>query len=480
MTVLLEQIVDQKAKAMQLITTDKARDLGAMLEGYECPAILVSADYQILATNQNYREAFGEIELESLPRCYEVSHGYTKPCDQSGEDCPLGAAVASGHKERVLHIHQTPRGREHVDVEMLPIHDAAGELAYFVELLRPVPLASGDVSSQELVGSSPAFEKMLEKIARVGATDASVLLLGESGTGKELAARAIHMASTRSDKPMVTLECAGLSDSLFESELFGHVKGAFTGAHTNKRGLVEEANGGTLFLDELGDIPLGMQVKLLRLLETGTFRSVGSGEVKTSDFRLVCATHKDLRTMVRNGDFRKDLFYRINVFPVSIPSLADRLEDLPALSKAILTRFKGGEKYHLTDSAIRALSAYRFRGNIRELRNLLYRAIVLADTNVIDQRVVQLCLDEDLETEIEVIEPIGKNSLPTVIEKKNAHHAELNSKIEDKKAPLKTLKEQEEDYISAVLLKFDGDKKKAANALGLSERSLYRKLQNKK
>lgn len=327
---------------MQLIATNKVRDLGAMLEGYECPAILVSADYQILATNENYREAFGEIELDSVPRCYEVSHGYTKPCDQSGEDCPLGAAVASGHKERVLHIHQTPRGREHVDVEMLPIHDASGELAYFVELLRPVPLASGEVASQELVGSSAAFEKMLAKIARVGATDASVLLLGESGTGKELAARAIHMASTRSDKPMVTLECAGLSDSLFESELFGHVKGAFTGAHTNKKGLVEQANGGTLFLDELGDIPLGMQVKLLRLLETGTFRPVGSGEVKNSDFRLVCATHKDLRGMVNRGEFRNDLFYRINVFPISIPSLAERLEDLPALSKTILRRFKGG------------------------------------------------------------------------------------------------------------------------------------------
>ena len=373
---------------MQLIASNKARDLGAMLEGYECPAILVSADYEILATNQQYRDAFGEIEFDKTPRCFEVSHGYSKPCDQSGEDCPLGAAVASGHKERVLHIHQTPRGREHVDVEMLPIHNAEGDLAYFVELLRPVPLASGEVSTQELVGSSPSFEKMLEKIARVGATDASVLLLGESGTGKELAARAIHLASKRSAKPMVTLECAGLSDSLFESELFGHVKGAFTGAQNNKKGLVELAHGGTLFLDELGDIPLGMQVKLLRLLETGTFRPVGSGEVKTSNFRLICATHKNLLAMVNACEFRNDLFYRINVFPIAIPSLAERLSDLPVLSKAILSRFAGGDKYHLTNSAIRTLAAYRYRGNIRELRNLLYRAIVLADTNVIDSRVI--------------------------------------------------------------------------------------------
>ena len=462
---------------MQLIASNKARDLGAMLEGYECPAILVSADYEILATNQQYRDAFGEIEFANTPRCYEVSHGYSKPCDQSGEDCPLGAAVASGHKERVLHIHQTPRGREHVDVEMLPIHDAEGDLAYFVELLRPVPLASGEVSTQELVGSSPPFEKMLAKIARVGATDASVLLLGESGTGKELAARAIHMASKRSAKPMVTLECAGLSDSLFESELFGHVKGAFTGAQNNKKGLVELAHGGTLFLDELGDIPLGMQVKLLRLLETGTFRPVGSGEVKTSNFRLICATHKNLLAMVNEGGFRNDLFYRINVFPIAIPSLADRLDDLPALSKAILSRFAGGDKYHLTSSAIRTLAAYRFRGNIRELRNLLYRAIVLADTNVIDSRVIETCFEEDnLIAGSKGDQRLTGNDTPV----EAPHEGLLDELISSQQGgEWPSLKDLERRYIEAILAAQDGNKAAAAEALGVSERSLYRKLKGK-
>ena len=410
-----------------------------------------------------------------------MSHGYSKPGDQSGEDCPLGAAVASGHKERVLHIHQTPRGREHVDVEMLPIHDAEGDLAYFVELLRPVPLASGEVSTQELVGSSPPFEKMLAKIARVGATDASVLLLGESGTGKELAARAIHMASKHSAKPMVTLECAGLSDSLFESELFGHVKGAFTGAQNNKKGLVELAHGGTLFLDELGDIPLGMQVKLLRLLETGTFRPVGSGEVKTSNFRLICATHKNLLAMVNAGEFRNDLFYRINVFPIAIPSLAERLSDLPVLSKAILSRFAGGDKYHLTNSAIRTLAAYRFRGNIRELRNLLYRAIVLADTNVIDSRVIDMCFEEDnlikaskgdqlIDSDTTQGEPAG---VPTT--------ELLDALIPNQEATQwPSLKDLERRYIEAMLAAQDGDKVAVAAALDISERSLYRKLSGNK
>jgi transcriptional regulator with PAS, ATPase and Fis domain len=307
---------------------------------------------------------------------------------------------------------------------------------------------------------------MLAKIARVGATDASVLLLGESGTGKELAARAIHMASRRATKPMVTLECAGLSDSLFESELFGHVKGAFTGAHTNKKGLVELAHGGTLFLDELGDIPLGMQVKLLRLLETGTFRPVGSGEVKTSDFRLVCATHKNLQKMVVTGDFRNDLFYRINVFPIAIPSLAERLDDLPALSKTILARFAGGEKYHLTNSAIKALSAYRFRGNIRELRNLLYRAIVLADTNVIDNRVIERCFEEDA--------PIVEQSISDSVD--DAQQQIIEAPVQQAAAEPISLKEVELRYIESLLRRHKGDKKVVAKILDLSERSLYRKI----
>ncbi|MDG1851895.1 MAG: sigma 54-interacting transcriptional regulator, partial [Gammaproteobacteria bacterium] len=237
---------------MQLIASDHPSlnsPMAAMLDGYDCPAILVSADYEILATNSRYQDSFGDIDFSRTNRCFQISHGYSVPCDQAGEDCPLGAAKKSGHKERVLHIHQTPRGKEHVDVEMLPIHNSEGELIYFVELLHPVPLASGHFNDKELVGESPAFNKMLEHIARVGKADISVLLLGESGTGKELAARAIHEASGRKDKALVTLECTGLTDSLFESELFGHIKGAFTGATSNKKGLAELADGGTLFLD---------------------------------------------------------------------------------------------------------------------------------------------------------------------------------------------------------------------------------------
>ena len=429
---------------MSLIATDKSMPLVEILEGFDCPAILVTADYNILATNAHYEESFGKLDPDRSHRCFQVSHGYEVPCDQAGEDCPLGAAKQSGHKERVLHIHQTPRGKEHVDVEMLPIQDQQGELLYFVELLRPVPMASGDIADRELVGESPAFEKMLTRIARVAHTEAAALLLGESRTGKELAAKSIHMASARSDKPMVTLECAGLTDALFETELFGHVKGAFTGAHADKKGLVEIADGGTLFLDELGDIPLTMQVKLLRLLETGTFRPVGS------DFRLICATHKNLLTMVDQGEFRNDLFYRINVFPIYVPSLAERCDDIPRIARSLLTRLSNGGKYQLTSSAAKLLKQHKYRGNIRELRNIMNRALVLTDTNVIDDQVIALSLEEDV-------------NYNNAVAKQPAHWTDLRT--------------HELNYLQEILQAHDGDKDKVAEILGISTRSLYRKLQ---
>lgn len=439
---------------MGLIASDSTTPLKTMLEGYDCPAILVTADYQILATNSLYLEAFGEIDFSSTHHCFEVSHGYKVPCDQAGEDCPLGAALESGHKERVLHIHQTPRGKEHVDVEMLPIHDKEGQLAFFVELLHPVPLASGELDSQELVGRSKPFQAMLGKIARVGKTEASVLLLGESGTGKELAARAIHMAGKRKDKPLVTLECAGLSEALFESELFGHVKGAFTGAYSDKKGLVELADGGTLFLDEVGDIPPLMQVKLLRLIETGTFRPVGSAEVRRSDFRLICATHKNLALQVEQESFRNDLFYRINVFPIKLPSLGERLADIPLLAKTLLKRIDSENKHALSETAIDVLERHHYRGNIRELRNLLSRALVLTDTEIIDDKVIEQCLEGDMLSSVVPVEVQGDD---LAVENMDLHS---NERL----------------YLQKLLNRCNGDKSRAAEIAGISLRSLYRKL----
>ncbi len=425
--------------------------LGQMLEAYDVPAILVSAEYEILATNKIYVEKFGAIDTTeqatTKPRCYQVSHGYDRPCDQAGEDCPLMAAKESLRKEKVLHIHQTPNGREHVDVEMLPILDHAGELTFFVELLKPVPLASGKPHEQTVVGTSPAFTDMLKQVTRVANTEASVLLLGESGTGKELISHLIHLASQRSTKPMVTLECSGLSETLIESELFGHKKGAFTGAHNDRMGLVEHADGGTLFLDEIGDVSLATQVKLLRLIESKTFRRVGGSEVRTSNFRLICATHRNLKDMVANGTFRLDLYYRINVFPIVLPTLSERREDIPDLVEHLLGILD--HKLHITAPAMRALQTHNFAGNIRELRNLLNRAAILCDTNLLEENHIRQAIEMEY----------GHNHAGVV------------------KPTMPSLRDQERAHLEHLMLKFNDDKQAVANAAGISVRTLYRKLQ---
>ncbi len=429
----------------------RQKQLGDMLEGYDDPAILVSADYEILATNNAYQDKFGKIDLEQAPKCYAVSHGYDRPCDQAGEDCPLKAARESKHKEKVLHIHQTPNGREHVDVEMLPIFDDNNELQFFVELLKPVPLASGKPSDKQIVGNSTVFNDMLSKVTKVAESDASVLLLGESGTGKELISRLVHYASRRSEQPMVTLECSGLSETLIESELFGHRKGAFTGAYNDRKGLVEMADGGTLFLDEIGDVSLPTQVKLLRLLETKTFRRVGGTEVRTSDFRLICATHRDLNRMVQEGAFRLDLYYRINVFPIHIPSLAERQEDIPQLVTHLLQNIN--KKLYITQPALQLILSHTFPGNIRQLKNLLTRASILSDTNVVDEQQIKesMAMDPGITTlEYSAVEKIQGAS---------------------------TLKSNEAGFIAELVNQHGGDKKAAAKELGISLRTLYRKLE---
>jgi two-component system response regulator HydG len=187
--------------------------------------------------------------------------------------------------------------------------------------MAPVKQASTTPSSKSLVGKSPAFNRMLEQITRVAGSDVTVLLQGETGVGKEVVAKMVHEQSSRMSQSFATVECSGLSDSLFESELFGHVKGAFTGAINNKVGLAETATKGTLFLDEVGDIPLSQQVKLLRLIETGVFRPVGIVQTRHTDFRLICATHRNLQEMVKAGDFRQDLYYRLSTFPIDLPPL---------------------------------------------------------------------------------------------------------------------------------------------------------------
>jgi len=422
------------------------RELTSLLDCLPAPVVLLSADYRVLGANARYLHRFGPLQT-SGQRCYELSHHYERPCHEMGEECPMQACLASGKPQRVLHLHHTPEGEEHVDVELCPVRNDRGEITAFIEILNPIK-SDKDAGSHRLIGRSPAFTHMLELIGRVAPSESTVLLLGESGTGKELAAHAVHRASPRADGPFVPVDCSGLTESLFESELFGHEKGAFTGAQQQKPGLVEAARGGTLFLDEIGDVPLNLQVKLLRLLETGTYRRVGSVEPRQAEFRLVCATHRGLQRMVENGEFRRDLYYRISAFPIELPALRERLADLPLLIGSLLERLAPGRRFEVDDAVFTCLATYEFPGNIRELRNLLERALLLSD---------------------------GKHITA-------AEFPHLCDRASHDRPPatftqLLPLAQMEQHYLRWALQQMPSDKGRLAEQLGISRRTLYRKLE---
>lgn len=312
-------------------------------------------------------------------------------------------------------------------------------------------------SNQRFLGRSPAFRHMLGLIARVAPTDSTVLLQGESGTGKELAAQAIHETSHRSKGPFVAVDCSGLPETLFESELFGYEKGAFTGATARKTGLVEAASGGTLFLDEVGDIPMTMQVKLLRLLETGCYRRVGATNVSKADFRLVSATHRPLRQLIAEGHFRHDLFYRISTFPITLPALRDRVGDIPVLAEALLRRVAPGRHLTLSADALKLLEAYDYPGNIRELRNLLERASLLCDGDEL--------LPEHLADEVR--NPLISFASGTVMPSSPRWLHE---------GPEHSWEDIQLNVFQVVVAAHHGTRKELARKLGVSHRTLYRRL----
>lgn len=430
-------------------------ELLSFLDTLPEPHILCDRNYRIIAANTAYRAGFATGRSVIGRTCYEVSHRYNVPCDQAGESCPLAKGLKSGQRERVLHLHHTPRGEEYVNIELSPIRDASGEIAWFIEKMEPMNVARGLSDHTGLVGRAPAFQHMLGLIARAAPSNASILLQGESGTGKELVANAIHAASQRAGHPFVAVDCSGLPETLFESELFGHERGAFTGATSRKPGLVEAASGGTLFLDEIGDIPLGMQVKLLRLLETGTYRRVGSTELRRADIRLISATHRPLKQMIAQGSFRQDLYYRINTFPITVPPLRERASDIPLLVESLLARVAAGRRLRVTPAALAVLVQYSYPGNVRELRNLLERASLMCDGEEIDI--------EHLDAELRTCTTLADSSDTDEQRQRSADSAPRWDDIERRS-------------FLQVVQAHRGSRKALAEKLGISERTLYRKL----
>jgi two-component system response regulator AtoC len=307
----------------------------------------------------------------------------------------------------------------------------------------------------EIEGKSPRMLEVYKLVARVAPTSATVLVVGESGTGKELVARAIHNRSNRGTKAFVPVNCTALSESLLESELFGHVRGAFTGAVATKRGLFELADGGTLFLDEIGDMGPKMQAQLLRTLQDGEVRPVGGAEPTRVDVRLVCATNRDLEAEVKSGRFREDLYFRINVVTVKLPPLRDRPHDIPILIThflAKIARREGRVATSMSREALEVLGRYHWPGNVRELENAVERAVAVAKGEVV--------LPSDLPIEVHVGVDDGRPKQTTGI-------------IDDRPP----LDELERRYIALTLAEAGGNKKKAAERLGIDRRTLYRALE---
>ncbi len=300
---------------------------------------------------------------------------------------------------------------------------------------------------EAMVGRSPKMESLIKMAARIAASDSTVLILGESGTGKELLARGIHANSSRREGPFVTVNCPSIPDQLLESELFGHVKGAFTGALKDRRGKFEMASGGTIFLDEIGDLKFDLQSKLLRVLQEREIERVGESKPIPVDARIIAATNKNLEQMMKNGQFREDLYYRLRVLPLEIPPLRERREDIVPLVHHFIEKYAKGQKYKILPETLRLLEAYDWPGNVRELENVMERAIVLSVDGVL---IPELLPDE--------IRERGEAT------------------VENPDSSEKTLPEVEAEAIREALRKTGGNQSRAAKLLGIPRHVLLYRL----
>jgi two-component system response regulator AtoC len=419
-------------------------ELQELIDANDQPFVVIDHEYRIVAANQRYVEAYGTTPDAIVGQhCYAVSHHSARPCHENGEQCPHRALFEDGEAVEVLHTHfHADDQPERTRIRGHALRGVNGE-RYLGEQLYPLEADAGtDCDAMQMVGQSAAFLRCVDNLARVADSEASILLFGESGVGKELAARFIHARSARSGSAFIVINCAAVPENLFESELFGHERGAFSGSSGLKKGLFELADGGTLFLDEVAEIPLGLQAKLLRVLESGEFRRVGGTHTLSADVRLVSATNRKLLDEVDEKRFRLDLYYRLAGIDVILPPLRERRDDIPALATLLLKRLAGGRRAcHLDSSALATLQTYEFPGNVRELRNLLQRAVLTCRDGVIRAADLHLPI---------ATAPVRPGAQP--------------------------LAEVERTHIRALLDAHAGHRSRVATALGITERTLYRKL----
>ena len=433
---------------MEKITTKPSCE--QLIDMFPQPFVVIDRDYTILAANHAYREHYESHGKDVVGcHCYEVSHHSDSPCSQHGEHCPLDSVFETGQPTQVMHIHYDKENNEEfVQLQATPILGNKGEVLFLGETITPISPVNDDETT--LIGHSKPMLRLASLLQRVAPTPTTVFIQGESGVGKECTAQYIHQYSNRASKPFVIVDCGAFSESLIENELFGHEKGAFTGASGCKKGLFEVANGGTLLIDEIGELSLSLQTKLLRAMEGGSIRRLGGTDYIDVDVRIIVSTNRDVPAMVAKGQFRQDLYYRLSAFPVVVPVLCEHKDDIRALAEHFLSGNPDTDKHvPLSPDVIEALMSYDYPGNVRELRNIIERAAILANGDVL--RPDHLVFE-------------GSSPIRRTVNTTLRGASELLCKKErltDKK-------------VFEALERSNGHRSKAAAQLGVSERTLYR------
>lgn len=423
--------------------------LESFLETHEQPFVVIDADLRVVAVNRAWELAFGVNRANhiGLPCCEQQGNCRHKQLFQTLEPYAGIFAAEDGKDAKKL-----------LNVRGYPLLDADGRL-YLGEAQNPLQKSGDDVQQAGMVGKSESFTRLKVQLQQAAMISAPVLLLGETGTGKELAAEFVHRHSPQAQGEFVIADCTVFGEDLFESELFGHEKGAFTGAASSKKGLFELADHGTLFLDEIGELPLSQQAKLLRAIESGQFRRVGGTSSLKASVRVVCATHRNLADMVRQGRFREDLFYRLSVFPIDIPPLRERKQDIPLLADYFLQYYgqMSGRQLKMSKTGLIKLIQHAWPGNIRELRNCLQLAGSLCTADTIEETDIHFMrrIEEEMP-------PIGGFSETQI---QGQAHSSLSA-----------VEQYEAGFIVSLIKKYQGNRKLIAAEMNISERTLYRKL----
>ena len=437
-------------------------NLQSIIDASDNGFVVIDKDYKIVAANQAYCNSYGVDSEEIIGHfCHKVSHHSDVPCHLNGEDCPHKQVFETKEPHQVLHIHFDHNNEEeHVRIKGSPVYGTDGEL-YLGEAVFPIAKSNElGCDKQRMLGTSPAFLACIEEMSGASASDIPILLNGESGVGKELAAKFIHNKSERKAHPFVAIDCTAISEGIFESELFGHERGAFTGCVGRRHGLIESAESGTLFLDEISEIPLSLQGRLLRALDTGNYRRLGGREDLHANIRVICATHNSLRQMVEQGTFRADLYYRIAGISITIPPLRERRTDIQPLVQAMLEHAKAnnGGTARIARESLELLEQYDYPGNIRELHNILQKAVAVSTTGLITPDLLQLN---------------NFASVLTPLTDRRVHNHEASNIAPSTNC---SLSDVEATHIESLLHQYNGHRAKVAEELRISERTLYRKL----